>query len=78
MNHIGAHITNTYWNQGFAFETLTELIRYGFDVRGLQNIFGIVSTDHTVSKKLLAKLGIEFFNEMEIDGTTVHLHRKRQ
>ena len=76
INHIGAHISKKFWNQGYAFELLKELMNYGFQVRKLDAIHGIVSEDHHVSKKLLNRLGIVFLKEYDIDGKIAHLHRK--
>lgn len=75
--HIGSHLSNKFWNKGFSTELLPALIDYGFNVRKLEYINAILSIDHIVSKKLLTKLGFEFFEEFEIEGEVLHLYRIR-
>lgn len=73
--HIGSHLAQNYWNKGFGTELLQELIDYGFNIRKLKYIHGIMSPDHIVSKKLLTKLGFDLMKEFENDGETLHLYR---
>lgn len=73
--HIGSHLSVKYWNKGFSTELLAAIIDFGFNTRGLNSIFGIMSPEHVVSKKLLMKLGFEFHKKFDNDGETLHLYR---
>ena len=46
------------WNQGFATEGATQLVRYGLDDLGLHRIIGITHRDNAASQRVLQKAGL--------------------
>ena len=67
-HHIGCHLRKKYWQQGYASELLLELRGYGLNMKKLKKIYGLVEKEHTVSKKMLLKIGLKYHKDFEIDG----------
>lgn len=56
---VGYRLVRTAWGKGIATEIATTLIRYGFDVLKLKEVFGTTHPDHHVSQKTLMKAGLK-------------------
>ncbi|EMR05586.1 Putative ribosomal N-acetyltransferase YdaF [Bhargavaea cecembensis DSE10] len=56
---IGYEIHPEHWRKGYAFEAVSEVIRYGFDEFGLTRIGAVVFMDNEASNQLLAKAGFQ-------------------
>ena len=54
------------WGQGYATEALTEMVRFGFAVLGLQRIADGCDVENTASARVMEKCGFQF--EGEHDG----------
>jgi RimJ/RimL family protein N-acetyltransferase len=46
-----------YWRRGYAFEAMTAMLRYGFEVQGLHKVFA-EATDAVKSVGIMRKLGM--------------------
>lgn len=57
---IGYVLNKHYWGQGFATEALKELIRFGFEVIGLNRIEGGCDIDNIGSENVMLKVGMKF------------------
>jgi [ribosomal protein S5]-alanine N-acetyltransferase len=57
-HEVGYRFMQKAWGKGYATEVSKELIRYGFEVKGLPEIFGTTNPDHKVSQKTLKKAGL--------------------
>ncbi len=57
---IGYHFARSAWGQGYATELGHALLRYGFEVAGLQQIVAAVLPDNTASRYVLEKLGMRY------------------
>ena len=55
---LGFWLGVPYWNRGYATEAVGEVVRYGFEERGLQRIRANHFGSNTASGKVLRKVGI--------------------
>lgn len=71
--HLGGHLKNEFWNQGYGKELFQEILTFGFEERKLQHIHAIVETRHAISKKLLTSLGFKLFKTVEMNGEILEI-----
>ncbi|HUR99683.1 MAG TPA: GNAT family N-acetyltransferase [Pyrinomonadaceae bacterium] len=72
---IGYYLKPGEWNKGFATEIASVLVRHGFDVAGLDEIYATVDKENTASIHVLEKCGLRFFRK-EYDARGVfHVYR---
>jgi RimJ/RimL family protein N-acetyltransferase len=57
---LGYRLMKKYWGMGFATEASKEILRYGFEILGLQKIIGKSMPENLGSLKVLKKLGMSF------------------
>lgn len=57
-----------HWGIGYATESATEAIRWGFTERGFRVVVGIVHVDNEASKRVLRKLGMKLVDTAEWFG----------
>lgn len=57
---IGFAFLPDFWNQGFAFEAATAVMKHGQEVLQLDRIVAITSPDNDASIKLLQRMGFAF------------------
>jgi RimJ/RimL family protein N-acetyltransferase len=57
---LGYRLVPGFWRQGLAKEGSQELIRYGFDVVGLQRIFAQTMAVNAVSRATMAAVGLTY------------------
>ena len=60
---IGYYLKPAEWNNGFATEIASRLVRHGFDVAGLDEMFATVDKENSASIKVLEKCGLRFFRK---------------
>mgnify|MGYP006168944819 FL=1 len=75
ITHIGCHLKSAAWNKGFATELMKELIKYGFEVRNLKAIHGIVEEYNIISAKLMKRLGFDFIEEIIDKKVKLNIYR---
>lgn len=56
---IGYDLARPYWRQGIMFEVLQEVIRFAFEMAGVERIQALVMPGNTASASLLKKLGFQ-------------------
>lgn len=71
IQHLGLHFSREFWQQGYGKEIGAALLHYGYQVKALKRIYGLVEPDHHVSQKLLKGLGFQFeetilFNQQKL------------
>ncbi|BDS10014.1 GNAT family N-acetyltransferase [Aureispira anguillae] len=71
--HIGAHLKRSAWGLGYATEVLSVLKEYGFQTLNLSKIYGIVSPDHSASKNMLQKIGLNYESTTTLGGAPIDL-----
>jgi ribosomal-protein-alanine N-acetyltransferase len=55
---LGFWVGLPYWSKGYATEAVAEVVRYGFEERGLQRIRANHFGSNTASGKVLRKVGM--------------------
>lgn len=60
---IGYYLKPAEWGKGFATEIASRLVRYGFEVAGLNEIYATVDKENTGSIHVLEKCGLNFFRK---------------
>ena len=75
ITHIGCHLKSAVWNKGFATELMKELMKYGFEVRNLKVIHGIVEEGNIISAKLMKRLGFDFLEELIDKEVKLNIYR---
>lgn len=75
ITHVGCHLKSVAWNKGFATELMKELIKYGFEVRKLKAIHGIVEEGNIISAKLMKRLGFDFIKELIDKELKLNIYR---
>lgn len=56
---VGFALAVPFWNQGFATEMATRILRYGFEDLRLPEINGIANVENTASRHALEKIGLQ-------------------
>ncbi|MGJ5711452.1 GNAT family N-acetyltransferase, partial [Staphylococcus equorum] len=57
---IGYFIHNQYWNQGFAYEAVTELVKQARDTLHFHRLEAHINIDNVPSIVLIEKVGFQF------------------
>ncbi len=73
---IGFRFFREEWNKGYATESATATLRYGFEKLGLQRIIGRAARENTASLRVLEKLGMEFWKKDSCMGIANSLYYK--
>ena len=63
---LGYRLDPKFWNQGYATEMAQRMLDYGFNERGLTELYGTINPENIVSGHILKKIGM-----IEI-GTSTH------
>jgi ribosomal-protein-alanine N-acetyltransferase len=53
-------LSKSYWGMGIAAEAATAVLKYGFDVIGLQRIVAVTDPQNARSVRVLGKIGMSF------------------
>ena len=72
---IGCQLKRQYWGQGFASELTKRVLEFAIGEAGLKEVYGVFEKENIVSRRLLAKLGfvwIEDLNQLDVE---VEVHR---
>lgn len=65
---VGYRFIKTYWGKGYATETATASVNYGFDVMEISEIFGMADVENIASNKALQKAGLKYINDFDHNG----------
>ena len=60
LAEVGYWVGVPYWGRGYASQAARQIIRYGFEERGLQRIFAAHFARNPASGKVLANAGMTF------------------
>ncbi len=74
---IGFALYREFWGRGLATEIGEACTAIGRRELGLQSFVGITTLRNHASQRVLAKLGLEWEREVDIEGTPWLLHRIR-
>ncbi|MEL6256321.1 MAG: GNAT family N-acetyltransferase [Bacteroidota bacterium] len=77
---LGYRFFKKYWNQGYASESSTYCLKYGFTKLKLDEIFATVMPENKASVRVLEKLGFRFLREIneELMGTSLFYGLKKE
>ncbi len=65
---LGYRFKQKHWGKGFATESAGAVLKYGFNILGLEKIYAITHPDNDNSKRVLTKLGFEYKERFDYDG----------
>jgi ribosomal-protein-alanine N-acetyltransferase len=66
---IGYRFMPRYWGKGYATESAIAALDYGFKVKQYKTIVGIALIDNVASKKVLQKIGLQYIEDFDCEGT---------
>jgi RimJ/RimL family protein N-acetyltransferase len=74
---IGWRLARRHWGHGFATEGARELLRYGFESCGFDEILSIRLLENEASRRVMEKIGLRFAFETIVPahGRRVAVHR---
>lgn len=65
---IGFRFFEKHWNKGFATESATACLKYGFEKLHLKTIIGRAMAENVASVKVLEKIGLKYEKDFDFDG----------
>lgn len=73
---IGWRLARPHWGQGFATEAAREVLGFGFESCGLDEILSIRHVDNEASRRVMEKLGLhfDFLTTVPAHGQPVAVH----
>jgi ribosomal-protein-alanine N-acetyltransferase len=77
FHHIGCHLKREFWGQGWATELLNELISYGLNEKGMQEIHGVVQIGNDASAHLMKKIGLTYRKNVELESDELRIYSIR-
>lgn len=57
---VGWHLGRAFWGQGYASEAGAGALKYGFEERGLDEVFAIVREENVKSQAVCGRIGLKF------------------
>lgn len=66
---LGYRFIQKHWRKGYAFETAKAFVDFGFNEMNLAIINAYADFDNLGSRKVLEKVGMQFVNSFEYEGT---------
>ncbi len=72
---IGCHLSSHYWNKGYAFEILQEIVKHGTEDLKLKDLYGFFEPENSTSGKLMNKLSFEFLGKEKHFGIELNVHK---
>jgi len=57
---VGYALARPYWNRGLTTEALRAVLRFGFDVVGLNRIFAVCYPENPASARVMEKVGMTY------------------
>jgi [ribosomal protein S5]-alanine N-acetyltransferase len=67
-------LAKPYWKQGLGTEVAQALVRYGFEQLHLSRLIALTDPEHEASIRTAKKAGLEFKQEIEMDGVRSSLY----
>lgn len=72
---IGCQLKRDYWGQGFASELTRRVLEFAIREADLKEVYGIFEKENIVSRRLLAKLGFVWKEDLTEQGVEIEVHR---
>lgn len=61
-------LSSDFWGQGLATEAAGAMLKYGFEIIGLNKIVAVVNSKNIASTKVIDKLGMKYRMVMKVDS----------
>lgn len=74
---ITYRLRESAWGKGYGMELAAALVKYGFEEKGLKEITATITPDNHASKKIAAKLGFKFDQNIILLEVPTDLYRLR-
>jgi [ribosomal protein S5]-alanine N-acetyltransferase len=71
---LGYRFMENEWGKGFATETATACLQFGFEQRNLEKIIGRAHIDNIASQNVLQKVGMVYDKNIKEDGTIIKVY----
>ena len=71
---IAYMIAKEYWRQGLGSEAARALVRYGFEVLGLNRLVALTDRDHEATQRTAISAGLGFERQVVMDGVVSDLY----
>ncbi len=75
---IGYRLKRKFWGKGYATESATAALKYGFQVLNLEEIAGAAHIENIASNRVLRKIGLEWLEPFEFEGDPHHWYRLKK
>ena len=62
---VGYRLAKQFWGRGFATETASAILKYGFDELGLDRIVAVVHPENVVSQGVIQKIGLQYVKDAQ-------------
>jgi ribosomal-protein-alanine N-acetyltransferase len=72
---IGCQLMRQYWGQGFASELTRRVLEFAIREADLKEVYGVFEKENIVSRRLLAKLGFVWIEDLTEQGVEIEIHR---
>ncbi|HXB35095.1 MAG TPA: GNAT family N-acetyltransferase [Puia sp.] len=72
---IGCQLMRQYWGQGFASELTRRVLEFAIREADLKEVYGVFEKENIVSRRLLAKLGFVWLEDLTEQGVEIEVHR---
>jgi ribosomal-protein-alanine N-acetyltransferase len=72
---IGCQLKRQYWGRGFASELTRRVLEFAMNEAGLKEVYGVFEKENIVSRRLLARLGFMWMEDLTELGVGVEIHR---
>lgn len=72
---IGYYLKPAEWGKGFATEIASRLVRYGFEIAGLSEIYATVDKDNDASIHVLEKSGLKLYRKEYDEKGVFYVYR---
>jgi [ribosomal protein S5]-alanine N-acetyltransferase len=72
---IGCQLMRQYWGHGFASELTRRVLEFAIRDAALKEVYGVFEKENIVSRRLLAKLGFVWIEDLTEQGVEIEVHR---
>jgi ribosomal-protein-alanine N-acetyltransferase len=72
---IGCQLMRQYWGQGFASELTRRVLEFAIREADLKEVYGVFEKENIVSRRLLAKLGFVWKEDLTEQDIEIEVHR---
>lgn len=72
---IGYRLKEAHWGEGFATEAARKVLNYAFLDLKLKEVVAVALPEHTASRKVMEKLGLQYIENTQYYQVEVAFHR---